>query len=59
MNVKRLLQLHARNTKIPYAQVLMHYAMERFLHRLSLHHRHASVFACARVGFMVQGCNLL
>ena len=24
MNVKRLLQLHARNAKIPYAQVLMH-----------------------------------
>lgn len=36
MNVKRLLQQHARNAKIPYAQVLMHYAMERFLHRLSL-----------------------
>lgn len=43
MNVKRLLQLHARNTKIPYAQVLMHYAMERFLHRLSLS-RHADKF---------------
>ena len=36
MNVKHLLQQHARNAKIPYAQVLMHYAMERFLHRLSL-----------------------
>ena len=36
MNVKRLLRQHARNAKIPYAQVLVHYAMERFLHRLSL-----------------------
>lgn len=36
MNVKRLLQQHARNAKTPYAQVLVHYAMERFLHRLSL-----------------------
>lgn len=36
MNIKRLLQHHSRNAKVPYAQVLMHYAMERFLYRLSL-----------------------
>ncbi len=35
MNIRQLLQVKARNEGIAYRQILTHYAMERFLYRLS------------------------